>query len=126
MGLLNRAESWLNTKLGQAAGVAITYSRGAESVSITADSGYCWVGRTGFSSNRVGGARFEWGDRDYMILPAAIAAKFGEPQDGDRITETVNGVVCVFDVLRPDTGEPAWRWSDPARTRMRLHVKQVA
>lgn len=127
MGLLNDAPAWLNGVLGQAAGVAVAYRRGATEIDITAESGQAWIGRTGFTSNREGAGvgRIEWGDRDYLLLPAAIAT-LGEPKEGDRIAETVNGVGCVFEIMRPDTGEPAWRWSDAQRTRLRLHVKQVS
>lgn len=125
MQLLNDMPGWLNGMLGQAAGVAVTYTRGATAIDITAASGQATVGRTAFASNRTGGARIEWGDRDYFIAAAAIAA-LGEPAEGDKVTETINGVECVFKVLLPNTGEPAWRWSDgETRTTYRLHVKQV-
>lgn len=125
MGLLNDADGWLNGMLGVAAGIAISYTRGATTIPITAESGSAWVGRIAFSSNREGMARIEWGDRDYLLLASAIAS-FGEPAEGDRIAETVNGVSCVYEVMRPDTGDPAWRWSDVEQTVLRLHVKQVA
>lgn len=125
MGLLNDASPWLNGMLGQAAGIAASYVRGAMSTAITAESGSLTVGRTAFTSNREGMARIEWGDRDYLLLASAIVA-LGEPQEGDRLTEVVNGIQCVFELMRPDTGEPAWRWSDVEQTMYRLHVKQVS
>ena len=125
MGLLQRGESFLNSKLGQAAAVAITYARGATEIDITEADEQAWIGRTAFSSSRVDGPRIEWGDRDYLIAVAALS-DLGEPAEGDLITETINGTACEFKVLRPDTGEPAWRFSDPTRTRYRVHVKQVS
>lgn len=124
MGLMSRAAAMLNRNLGVAAGVSVVYTRAADPaspVTITAESGNCWVGRTAFASNEVGKARLRWGDRDYLIAASALPA---EPDEGDRITETVNGVPVTFEVCLPDTGEPAWRWSDPARTVYRLHVKE--
>lgn len=119
MGLLDRGPAMLNRALGVAAGASVTYTRGATSLPLTAE-----VGRTVFrSAAAAGGVRLEWGDRDYVIPAAALT--LGEPAEGDRVAETVNGVACVFEVQRPDTGEPAWRFSDPTRTAYRLHVKQV-
>jgi hypothetical protein len=62
-------------------------------------------------------------DRDYLIRAENLP--FGTPRDGDRITETVDGAELTFDVQRPFTGEPAWRWSDAQRTVYRIHCKRV-
>lgn len=105
----------------QADGRSVTYTRGDSSLSLTA-----WLGRTLFSrlaSPGVGGAAVEWGDRDYLVAVADLT--LGEPALGDRITETINGTAVVFEVLTPDTGEPAWRYSDPTRTVWRIHTKRV-
>lgn len=120
MNLFAKARDWLPQKLQQAAGVgSLTYTRGAESITLEP-----WVGRTAFASNRPDGtARLEWGDRDYLVRVSELT--FGEPAEGDRITETIEGVDCVFEVMQPDTGEPPWRFADPQRTMYRLHVKQV-
>lgn len=126
MGLLHRGTAMLNRCMGVAGGVTVTYTRAADPgnpVTIAAESGRAWVGRTAFASNAQDKARLVWGDRDYLILASALPA---EPAEGDRIAETVSGVACVFEVLEPDTGEPAWRWADEGRTVYRLHVKEQA
>jgi hypothetical protein len=123
MGLLQAGQAYLAGAVGKAAGVGISYARGATVVTITAESGAAWVGRTAFTSVQQGAIRVEWGDRDYLILASALAA-IGEPAEGDRITETVNGTAKVFEVMSPG-GEPPWRYSDPQRSVFRLHVKQV-
>jgi hypothetical protein len=123
MGLLNNGD-WLNTMLGSAAGVAITYTRGATVITITAASGGATVGREQSTSERDGGPRKEWTDRDYLITVAALAG-LGEPQEGDLIQETINGVAAKFKLMRSDAGEPAWRFSDTEETCYRVHTKRV-
>lgn len=120
MTLLSRGQAYLNSALGQAGGVAVAYTRGENSVTIA----NAWVGRTAFKQLPHGASKAAviWGDRDYLI-PAADLVLGGlavEPARGDRITEGS----LVFEVIAPG-GEPAWRWSDPQRTRYRVHCKQV-
>lgn len=45
------------------------------------------------------------------------------PREGDLVTEVVGGVATEF-AVRALPGEDAWRWSDPGRTVLRVHVKQ--
>jgi hypothetical protein len=123
MSLLNNA-AWLNGMLGKAAGVAITYTRATVVVPITAASGNATVGREDATSEREGGPRKESSDRDYLIAVAALAS-LGEPREGDLIQESINGVAAKFKVMRPDIGEPAWRFSDTEETCYRLHTKRV-
>lgn len=86
-------------------------------------TGKAWVGRTVFSRlNKEGGAAVVFGDRDYMVPVAELPA---EPQRGDRIVETINGVETTFECVEP-LGEPAWRYADPGHTLYRVHVKKVA
>lgn len=128
--MLNNAE-WLNDMIGSVAGVAITYVRDAVSITITAASGDCTVGREESVSEREGGPRKEWFDRDYLIRVSALASLAtafpgqGEPREGDLITETVNGTERKFKVMRPDSGERAWRHSDTEGHCYRLHTKRV-
>lgn len=127
MPFLQDGLAWLNEQMGQAAGVAITYRRGVDFLSFTADANAAWVGQTRFASNQMDGPRVEFGERDYLIVASFLAnlGWFDEPREGDRIEETINGETVVFEIALPDTGEPAWRWSDPGQTRYRIHVKKV-
>ncbi len=121
--MMSNAMTWLRGTLAEAAGVAITYTDGTYSVDLTP-----WIGRTVFGSTLDGAARVEWGDRDYLI-PADLLILNGvvvKPAVGNRITETVNGTAKTYEVMRPATGEPAWRYSDPGETLLRIHVKRVA
>lgn len=119
MTLASRAQAALIRRQKQAGGLAVTYTRGAQSVSLTA-----WLGRTQFA--RLGGpgaqgAAVEWGDRDYLFATADL--RLGEPEVGDRLTEAGSGL--VYEVCTPDTGEPGWRYSDPSRTVIRVHTRRV-
>lgn len=91
-------------------------------------TGLAWVGRTVFASQMEGAASIEIGDRDYLI-PAEDLQVGGvqfEPNRGDQLAETLEGTTEVYEIVSPNTGEPAWRWSDPQHTIFRVHTKQVA
>lgn len=123
MNLFERSNAWLERALGNAAGVEITYTRGIDSVVIEDVE----VGRTAFASNMHNAARLEFSERDYLI-PAASLILGGQavtPRKGDRIAEVVAGELLTFELMTPATGEPAWRYSDPERTFLRVHVKRV-
>lgn len=115
--LFANANDWLTAQVQAAAGATVTYARGATSLTVTAV-----VGRTVFSSNADGGPRVEFGDRDYLVAVADLAALVA-PRIGDRITDAAG---LVFEVQEPNTGEPAWRYSDPDRTEFRVHCKRVS
>jgi hypothetical protein len=112
------ADGWLTGMVQAAAGETVTYTRGAESITLTAT-----VGQVAFVSTELGGARIQIGDRDYLIKVSDLT--FGAPKIGDRITHTVGGNVLVFEIKDPETGEKAWRYSDPDRTEWRIHVNKV-
>jgi hypothetical protein len=117
--LFDKLKTWLPGQAAQVAGVTVTYTRGGTTRTLSA-----LEGRTVFASQQEGAPRIEFGDRDYLIELADLTA-FGDPQIGDRITETLAGVQRVFEVRTPGTGEPAWRWSDPGHTRYRVHTTRV-
>lgn len=124
MSFLSDSVSWLNNTLQESAGVSVTYTTPAGvSLSLTP-----WLGRTLFASNLQSAARVEWGELDFLI-PVADLTSGGtafEPAIGHRITLTIGGSSKVFEVMRPSTGEPAWRYSDPGQTVYRIHVKRVS
>lgn len=123
MSLISRGQAALNSWLTTAAGVSITYTRGAQSTTLTA-----WVGRTAFArTSSEPGAALIWGERDYLI-PVASLTLGGTgvvPTKGDRITQTIDGADVVYELMAMP-GEPLWRYSDPTRTVYRVHCKRVA
>lgn len=125
--LFEKARTWLPAQMEAAAGVGpVTYTRARTLHVVTLSP---WVGRTLFATSReAGGASVAWGDRDYLVPrdQLRVGGVEFEPDDGDRLVEVIGGVACTFEVMKPDTGEPAWRWSDTGETTYRLHVKKVA
>lgn len=122
MSLMSRGKSFLNRKMGDAAGVSVSYTRAAETISLTAV-----IGRTVFASNLEGKARIEFGEIDLIIVAADLEFDGVQvkPERGDRIGITLDGTALTLELMIPQTGEPAWRYSDPERTRIRLHCKRV-
>lgn len=118
MTLFEKSRTWLPGMTQAAAGVTVTYTRGATSVTLAAV-----VGQVAYRVDAEGGRRVELGDRDYLILASDLT--FGTPRAGDRVTETIDGAAVTFEAQDTDTGEPCWRWSDPQRTEYRIHVKKV-
>lgn len=118
---LTTAVQWAADKLLDSdLAVEITYTRGNTTLPLSAT-----VGRTLFVSNQINRARAEWGERDYLFRAAdLVAAGLSEPEEGDRIGETIAGVAMVFELMAPG-GEPAWRYSDSQRVQIRAHCKRV-
>lgn len=118
VNILSNGVSWLADQVGTNVTNTVTYSRGAQSVSLAAA-----IGRTNYRIADDYGSRLEHGDRDYLIRVAVL--KLGgvatEPAVGDRITEADGS---IYEVL-PPFGEPAWRYSDPYNFAYRVHTKKV-
>lgn len=123
MSLRSRGRDALTRRMIQTDGVSVTYTRGAESATITV-----WTGNTLFArALDEPGASVLWGERDYLIPVASlvIGGTATTPAKGDRITETIGGAAVTFELQTP-TGEPAWRYSDADRSRYRIHCKKVS
>ncbi|WP_020473381.1 hypothetical protein [Zavarzinella formosa] len=121
MNLFAKARAWLGEQSKKAAGVAVVYVQKSSGIRLPLTP---IPGRTVFTSNLEDRARVEFGDRDYLIEAVDLAT--GEPAIGDRVIETIDGATTTFEVMPTNTGEPAWRWSDPGHTRWRIHMKQVS
>lgn len=116
--LRQRGQAALNRRKLISDGVAVTYTRGATTLTLTAWADTTRANR--LASAGVPGATTEWTDRDYLIPVAALT--LGEPAIGDRITEPGIG---TFEVQPSDNGEPAVRHSDVGQTLWRVHTKPV-
>lgn len=121
--VLRNGMDWLAAKLKQHAGESVVYSRGADSVAVTATLGKTLMR---LDSTQTGGSLMEWTDADFLIAAEdlILASVAVEPERGDKIRWTKGGITRVFEVLAPG-GEPCWRWSDEFQTVMRIHTKQV-
>lgn len=105
-------------------GVRITYTRGEALCYLTANIGQTRSDQPDpFGAGLTVVAR----TRDYLIESAELVLD-GEPATpaaGDRIAETAGDKTHTYEVT-PPAGEPAWRYCDPFRTRIRVHTKHVS
>lgn len=64
---------------------------------------------------------------DFLIEPAdlVLGSSTVEPAQGDTITIVRGEQTLTYQLLPPGGAEPAWRWSDPGRTRIRVHTKLI-
>lgn len=120
--LFQKAKSWLPTQVKAAAGVTVAMTRSGTTASLTAV-----IGRTVYAVNKPDGARVEFGERDFLIAAADLAAAnaaWTAPAVGDRFL--VSGETVTYECKPPDSGEPAWRWSDPLKTTYRVHAVEIS
>ena len=108
-----------STAIG-AAGVVVTYHRGADWVELTA-----LPGKTDFEVDDGNGVIVEYRSRDYLIRTCELelAGTLVEPKRGDQIKETVGNKIHTYEVMRPDGGEQVWKHADPTRNVIRVHTK---
>lgn len=118
-GYLSDGMTWLADTLDEQVGVSLTYTRGVTSATVTGG-----IGQTSFETDsEFGVLKIE--ARDYLITAARLtAAGFGEPQRGDRITETQGSATVTHEVLDMP-GIPPFSYSDQSRQRLRIHTKRI-
>ena len=107
-----------------AAGISLSYRRGAESATVTG-----WRGKTAFSRTapEPGGASLIWGDIDFFIAVEDLVLNGTQtkPQEGDRIAiDAGTASEKVYEIQPTATGEPAFRYSDPTELLWRIHAKR--
>lgn len=120
--LLEWASAWLDGMRAKYLARTVTYCRGEESVEVQAT-----LGRTVFEIADAYGVVEQSESRDFLIPAADLV--LGEavtlPERGDRIRETHDGKVFVYEVMAPGK-EPHYRFSDVYRRTLRIHTRQVA
>lgn len=107
------------TTIRAEAGVTITYSRGVDSVAITATPGkqIFRLDDSDGGSVRVASRDYHF-DADDLILDSAQTV----PHKGDEIRQDINGTTYVFRVFRPDGGDDVYRYMDGDRNLIRVHT----
>ncbi len=115
--LLEQAAAWLDGQRMKFLSKTVTYCRGEASVDVQAA-----IGTTVFEVDDGYGVVERFESRDFLVTGADLT--LGLPQPGDTIRETQDGRVYVYQVMAPGQ-EPCWRYSDPYRTALRIHTKQV-
>ncbi|MFA7195792.1 MAG: hypothetical protein WC210_08765 [Candidatus Neomarinimicrobiota bacterium] len=109
------AASILATNFAANASVAVTYSRGADSVELEPT-----IGRTPYSILD-GEVSVEYESRDYIVASSLLVLD-GEtvlPQRGDQITEASGD---IYEVMALD-GEHCFRRMGPSGEVLRIHTK---
>ena len=116
--LLRQGAEWLTAQRTAHCSSPVTYRRDQESHEIDAT-----FGRTQYEVEDEHGLRV--GAEVIGFLVSAEAFPFEEPEAGDQIiADGPDGQAVVYEVMDL-AGQGHWRWSDPYRTTMRIHTKEV-
>ncbi len=100
-----------------AAGVSVTVSRGASTITVSnAIQGETQKAPLGADTE----ATVDFAD---WLIPVA-SYTLGVPEIGDTITRTVNGVAYTYTVESMDYGQSPWDWSDTAKTQYRIKTRK--
>jgi len=113
--LLRQGNQWLQQQRTAHCSSQVTYRRDATEILVDAT-----FGRTEYEVEDDYGLRVGAQVTDFLILATDFTPTFGEPEAGDQII--ADGM--VYEVMSL-AGQGHWRWSDPYRTTMRIHTKEV-
>lgn len=119
--LLEKAAVWLEDQRSRHASRVVSYVRGGRTLDLPAT-----VGKTVFEVDDGYGVLVRHESRDFLVLAADLVLDGAVilPQRGDRVHEVQGSTTFIYEVTAPGK-EPAWRYSDPYRTSLRIHTKQV-
>ena len=119
--ILDQGAAFLDGQRHKHMSRAVVYQRGAESRDVQAT-----IGRTEFEQADDAGLIHRTESRDFLIRAADLDLGSGPvlPRAGDRVRETVEGTVFLYEVNAPG-GQPPWRYSDPYRRVLRVHTKHI-
>ncbi len=115
--MLGDGARWLAARLAASASVTVGYRRGANTSTLVAT-----IGRSTFEAVSQSGVPEAWESRDYVVQTAQLP--YGEPQRGDLVVETVDGVERLYQVASP-RGVPVFHWGDAFQATIRIHTKQL-
>lgn len=115
--MLGDGARWLAARLAASASVTVGYRRGANTSTLVAT-----IGRSTFEAVNQSGVPEAWESRDYVVQTAQLP--YGEPQRGDLVVETVDGVERLYQVASP-RGVPVFHWGDAFQATIRIHTKEL-
>lgn len=123
MPLMDDAFDLADAVLADLYGVAVVYARGDDSVAVTARVAV----QNAQTIDAAGIVAVETGSRDYLVAAAELVLNgtATRPQRGDRISETIAGVVRTFEVL-PIGDQTCCMEADPGGKTLLVHTKEVA
>lgn len=104
----------------QFAGVAVTYSRDASSLSILK----AIQGTTRYATLSHTGTEIVVELVDWLIDEVALT--LGTPEIGDTITRVLDDASYVYTVEQPEMGLSHWDWSDTGRTQYRIRTRKTS
>ena len=119
--MLEQAASWLDDMRTRHMSRIVTYSRGAESVELSAT-----LGSTTYEVMDESGATVQTKATDFIVSTDTLVfgGQVTMPEPGDRIRVTRGQRVLVFEVM--DLGGTGhYRPCDPHSTTLRIHAKHV-
>ena len=119
--MLGQAAAWLDSMRVAYLSRTVTYSRGAESVELSAT-----LGSTSYEVTDDAGATVRAKATDFIVSPDALVVGGVKvtPQLGDLIRVPASGKVLVFEVLDL-AGAGHYRPADPYGVTLRIHAKVV-
>lgn len=100
----------------RATGVAVTYTRGASSKSVTAT-----LGVSDWNVTDAQGLMLRVETRDFLIQASDLSGTFGDPQRGDTIA--FSGWLYEVHPAGPDL--PLFQHSGSVKNQLRIHTKQI-
>lgn len=115
--MIKTGAQFLANVLKDAASDAVTINRGDQSATVNAT-----IGNSVFEAEGQNGIIETWESRDFILKTSDLP--FGNPQRGDKITETVAGENCVYEVTAP-RGTPLFHYADAFQASVRLHTKRI-
>ena len=113
--LLRQGSRWLEQMRTSHCSSPVTYRRGGTQLTVNTTSG-----RTQYEVGDDFGLRVGAEVMDFLILADELSPTFEQPQAGDQIVADA----VVFEVMSL-AGQGHWRWSDPYRTTMRIHTREI-
>ena len=110
--LLRQGAEWLEEQRTQHMASPVEYRRGVQVIPVQAT-----FGKTAVEITDTNGATIQSPVWDFLILAADLAL---EPEPGDEIVADGQ----VYEVMNL-AGQGCWRWSDPYRTTLRIHTREM-
>jgi hypothetical protein len=114
--ILADGASWLAGQLKAVASRPVVFVRGNSAIEVSAT-----IGASSFQAADQNGLIDQWESRDFIIATADLP--FGDPQRGDKVVETIDGIAITYEVSTP-RGLPLWRYGDAFRMTVRVHTVQ--
>lgn len=119
--MLQSGMAWLSGRLQSNASQAVTYRRGA----VSNASVLATLGQSEFPRESQEGLTTEERTQDFLIAVSQLTLSSAAitPEPGDIV---VVADVGTFEVCSPGNNAPAWRYSDPYHTLIRIHTREIA